>query len=101
MACILIFEKMRKITIDTPGNATETGDMGLKLFTIGAAGDATRGLFAGGVNRSNYQSGPAVSVASIKYFSYATANSAYHEVFQGLYQTSHYIKRLCRKTGKY
>ena len=35
-------QKMRKITIDT-GNATETGDMGLKLFTIGAAGDATRG----------------------------------------------------------
>ena len=70
-------QKMRKITIDTPGNATETGDMGIKLWAIGAAGDATRGLYAGGINRSNYQSGPAVSVASIKYFSYATANSAY------------------------
>ena len=70
-------QKMRKLTIATAGNATLTGDMSKKLYAIAAAGDATRGLFAGGVNRSNYQSGPAISEDDIKYYSYATANSAY------------------------
>ena len=70
-------QKMRKITIATAGNATLTGDMGVKLYGIGAAGDATRGLYAGGVNRTNWPGGSAISVSAIKYFSYATANSAY------------------------
>ena len=70
-------QKMRKLTIATAGNATLTGDMSKKLYAIAAAGDATRGLFAGGVNRTNWSGGSAVSVNDIKYYSYATANYAY------------------------
>ena len=70
-------QKMRKLTIATAGNATLTGDMSKKLYAIAAAGDATRGLFAGGVNRTNWSGGSAVSVNDIKYYSYSTANYAY------------------------
>ena len=68
---------IRKITIDTTGNATDMGDISKKLYAVAGAGDATRALHAGGVDRTNFQSGSATSTNEIKYISYATPSTSY------------------------
>lgn len=70
-------KSIRKITIDTTGNATDMGDISKKLYGVAGAGDATRALHAGGVDRTNFQSGSATSTNEIKYINYATPSSSY------------------------
>jgi len=70
-------KSIRKITIDTTGNATDMGDISKKLYAVAGAGDATRALHAGGVDRTNFQSGSATSTNEIKYINYATPSSSY------------------------
>ena len=70
-------KSIRKITIDTTGNATDMGDISKKLYAVAGAGDATRALHAGGVDRTNFNTGSAISTNDIKYINYATPSTSY------------------------